>query len=253
VQAPDLYPAKLRKQRTNTVGDGKMQQLKQMVKTTMDHSSAFLPVWLLCLKNVLYALKRNWRKNIDNVSTTLIQGLTGGMIMLLRYRLWQKMYFKTNGSSSISSSKECVEHVSTSEYAGMILNLPTIVTLHRPMRCPIGDHFINLRSDKDASKFSFQSLIRQSIPFDNGITEDRGDIGQWNVNATVVKNGRKSSSLRIQSFQRMEKTRLLKKRCPLLTHVLPLRFQSMNETACATKPKPTVFRCRTNQYSSSIS
>jgi hypothetical protein len=124
----------------------------------------------------------------------LIQELMGGMIMLLR----KKMYFKTNGSGSISSSKECVEHVSTSEHAGyiisgMILNLPTIITLHRPSRCPIGDHVINLRSDKDASKFSFQSLIWQSIPFDNGILEDRGDIGQWNVNATVAKNGEEES------------------------------------------------------------
>jgi hypothetical protein len=46
--------------------DGKMQQLKQMVKTSMDHSSAFLPVCLLCLKKVLYSLKRHWRINIPN-------------------------------------------------------------------------------------------------------------------------------------------------------------------------------------------
>jgi hypothetical protein len=37
-----------------------------MVKTTMDHSSAFLPVCLLCLKNVLYSLKRNWRIKVTN-------------------------------------------------------------------------------------------------------------------------------------------------------------------------------------------
>jgi hypothetical protein len=127
----------------------------------------------------------------------------GGMFMLLRNRLWQKMYFKANGSSYISSSKECVEHVSTSEHAGyiitgMIINLPTIKTLHRPLRCPIDDHIIKLRSDKEASTLLpdvlsgnlFHSTMASSK---TGETSDNGTLLEESItkHPLITENGKK--------------------------------------------------------------
>ena len=98
----------------------RIQQLKTLVNTIMDHASAPHHAWFLCLQYVTFLLNSTYLPQLQCTSSFALTGLMDDTNMLLYFYFWQPVYFRHEESTGFpSESKEsCGCFVGFAEHVG---------------------------------------------------------------------------------------------------------------------------------------
>jgi len=83
-----------------------IQQLKSLINTIMDHTSAPANTWFLCLQYVASILNFTYSEKIKCTPLFALMGSTNDISMLLYFHFWEPIYFWT-GEKPIFPSESC--------------------------------------------------------------------------------------------------------------------------------------------------
>jgi len=73
----------------------RIQQLKSLINTIMDHVGAPTNTWFLCLQYVTSVLNFTYLEKIKCTPLFALMGSTNDISMLLYFRFWEPVYFRT--------------------------------------------------------------------------------------------------------------------------------------------------------------
>ena len=140
-------------QQQQNPAERRFQTVKTAANRIMDRSGAPANTWLLCLMYVCFLLNHTYNTSIKGIPLQHLTGDTMDISVLLKYRFWQKVYYKKVDTGFPSESTEGVGYiVGISEHCGHALTYMVLT--------------------EDTQKVIFRSLIRPHTTADSNLRAD---------------------------------------------------------------------------------
>ncbi len=158
----------------------RIQQLKTLVNTIMDHIGAPPHAWFLCLQYITFLLNLTYSPQLKCTLLFALTGSTNDISMLLYFSFWQPVYFKHGESAGFpSESKEScscfvgfAEHVSHAMTFKVLADDSQKVLFHSAIRSGTQPGEQNLRVDPLGRELPSIVKLRHDpviqMPFDPG-------------------------------------------------------------------------------------